>query len=135
MIFEKITNPTEIIELKMKDAESIKIHLKGVDFRTEQYITSPVAKQYKTQEEVDMANAEYASRIIRNVVTKVEGIQFKIDGEIGDFEVQTDDLGQMTIESYTLFMRILNQCPEAIAQINGWYFRSVDLAGVEVKKK
>lgn len=130
MIFEQILNPTEIIEIG-----EIKIHLKGVDFRTEQYIEAPKLRGIKTIEELEYIGAEIASRVIRHVVKKIEGIQLKIDDNIVDFELQFDSNGAMSLESYTVFMRILNQIPEVITKIQEFYSKSIELKKVDIKKK
>ncbi len=130
MKLDSILKPEEVIEIG-----NLKIYLKGVDFATEQYIESPKVRVIDNIEHAERIGAEIASRIIRNVVKKVEGVDLFVDGLKQEFEIEFDEYNQMTIESYTLFMRILNQCPEVLEAIHRFYSKSISLEGVEIRKK
>lgn len=137
MIFEEITETKKTLELKIGES-TVKIHLKAPDFRTEQYIVSLDAIKPTTQEEADRKLAEFVARLIRAVVTGVEGIQFRDESKkITDFVIEQDSNGDMTVECYTKFMRVLNHMPEAIQLIQKFYIESTNskiAEGTDTKK-
>ena len=95
-----------------------------------------MAQIFETQTAADRANALYTSRIVRNIVKKVEGVAFIIEGKDEPQEIQFDEYGEMDLVFYTCFMRMLNSKPEILTQINSYYGQSISLKGVEeVKKK
>jgi len=130
MLLEGLIEPKEVIS-----SGDIKIYLEGVDFRSEQYIEAPKVRQILNQEDAEEVGAEIASRLIRNVVKKIEGVDLKIDGKIEPFVLEFDEKGQITLKSYTIFMRVLNHAPDLIIKIHEFYSKSIKLEGIETKKK
>lgn len=131
-LVKDIISPEKVLETE----SGIKIHLKGVNFSQEQWIESPKVRELKNIEDAELMGAEIFSRLFRCIVRKVEGVELILDGESQPLELQYDSEGIMTMESYTLLMRILNQESSLIPLIKDFYDKTTDISEyISIKKK
>lgn len=128
-----IINPVKVLEL----SSGIKIHLEGVDFKSEQYIESIKFRKPANQDEAEENGSEYVARLLKHCIKKVENVVLEdLDGSEKPFEVQMDASGKaITDESYTYIMRVLMQTgDDIVGEISDFYNKS-RLQGVKIDSK
>jgi hypothetical protein len=111
IVVDELVKKQKIHEIKTAKGVTIKLHLETPSISRRKYIESVLYRNLKDIGDGELASHEFAERIIKNIIKKVEGIHISKGGQVVPWDVSftNNKNEEMTQESYEILIQVLEE--------------------------